>query len=104
VRPTKTTYSCWLANRSVTPGRNDTHLGVGLPDALAAGEVRNGDTIDLGVAGREQVTKDVKVQDPQTKEIRIEPQLLLRNKLTATVKEITETSEEARHLRLSNGS
>jgi hypothetical protein len=49
-----------------------------------------------GVACREQVTKDVKAQDPQTKEIRIEPQLLLRNKLTATVEEITETPQEAR--------
>jgi hypothetical protein len=42
------------------------------------------------------VTKDVKVQDPQTTEIRIGPQLVLRNKWTATVKEISETSQEAR--------
>ncbi|MGN8119198.1 LPD7 domain-containing protein [Labrys sp. 22185] len=68
--------------------------GVGLPDAMSEAGVQKGDTIDLAVVGRERVTKDIRVQDPETKETRIESQLVWRNKWSATIKESAPTQRE----------
>ncbi|SDR63414.1 Relaxase/Mobilisation nuclease domain-containing protein [Rhizobiales bacterium GAS113] len=60
-------------------GKTETIWGVTMPDALAKAKVGVGDRIAVRITGRETVTTDVKVKDPETGAERVDKQSITRN-------------------------